>query len=80
MAVLTEFQKETMLTMKKTAKDQENEKSMKSGSEDEVESLYEDIEFDDGSEIDYGLDYTLSQWKIKIQLVKSPLRLNIKGH
>ena len=58
MAVLTEFQKETMLTMKKTAKDQENEKSMKSGSEDEVESLYEDIEFDDGSAVDYDLDYT----------------------
>ena len=44
--------------MKKTAKDQENEKSMKSGSEDEVESLYEDIEFDDGSAVDYDLDYT----------------------
>ena len=50
-----------MLTMKKTAKDQENLENLKSGSEDEVELLYQDIEFDDSSEVDYGLDYTTSQ-------------------
>ena len=27
---------------------------------DEIEEFYDDIEFDDGSEVDYGLEYTQS--------------------
>ena len=34
--------------------------SMTMDGTDEIENQYEDIEYDDGSEIDYDLDYTHS--------------------
>tara|TARA_A100001391_G_scaffold102809_2_gene68407 strand:- start:62 stop:307 length:246 start_codon:yes stop_codon:yes gene_type:complete len=61
MAVLTEFQRETIL-MKKTKQEKENQELERiDGKEWEDDGLdYEDLYYDDSSEVDYGLEYTLS--------------------
>jgi len=49
------------ITNPKTTKKENVELSLKmmDGNDiDEIENFYEDIEFDDGSEIEYDLDYT----------------------
>ena len=61
MAVLTEFQRETIL-MKKNKQEKENQELERiDGKEWEDDGLdYEDLYYDDSSEVDYGLEYTLS--------------------
>ena len=61
MAVLTEFQRETIL-MKKTKQEKENQELERiDGKEWEDDGLdYEDLYYDDSSEVDYGLEYTQS--------------------
>jgi hypothetical protein len=62
--VPTEFPKETIHTMKKTPEDNKGQelKRKTDGNEcDDIEEFYDDIEFDDCSEVDYGIEYTLSQ-------------------
>tara|TARA_B100000609_G_C16962032_1_gene304445 strand:+ start:111 stop:356 length:246 start_codon:yes stop_codon:yes gene_type:complete len=60
MAVHTEFQKE--IIMKKLKKNETNKELVNKidGEFDEVEKIYDDIEFDDSSEVDYGMEYTNS--------------------
>ena len=41
-----------------TEKGMSNTKMMDGNDYDEIEKFYEDIEFDDGSAVDYDLDYT----------------------
>ena len=43
---------------KATEKGMSSMKMMDGNDYDEIEEFYEDIEFDDGSEVDYDLDYT----------------------
>ena len=48
--------------MKKLKKNETNKELVKKidGEFDEVEKIYDDIEFDDSSEVDYGIEYTNS--------------------
>ena len=48
--------KETTATEKRN--ETLNMKMMDGNDYDEIEKFYEDIEFDDGSAVDYDLDYT----------------------
>ena len=43
---------------KATEKGMSSMKMMDGNDYDEIEKFYEDIEFDDGSAVDYDLDYT----------------------
>ena len=57
MAVFTEFQKETIFLKKK--KEEETNKGGKEKIEYEDDGLdYEDLYYDDSSDVDYGLEYT----------------------
>ncbi len=50
--------------MKKTPEDNKGRELKRKidGNEcDDIEEFYDDIEFDDSSEVDYGIEYTLSQ-------------------
>jgi hypothetical protein len=52
----------TTINPKETTTEKRNEtlnmKMMDGNDYDEIEKFYEDIEFDDGSAVDYDLDYT----------------------
>ena len=52
----------TTINPKETTTEKRNEtlnmKMMDGNEYDEIEKFYEDIEFDDGSAVDYELDYT----------------------
>tara|TARA_Y100000114_G_scaffold145903_1_gene156008 strand:+ start:1035 stop:1214 length:180 start_codon:yes stop_codon:yes gene_type:complete len=57
MAVFTEFQRETISMKKKT--EEETNKELKEKIEYEDDGLdYEDLYYDDSSDVDYGLEYT----------------------
>tara|TARA_B000000532_G_C18701397_1_gene334132 strand:- start:133 stop:438 length:306 start_codon:yes stop_codon:yes gene_type:complete len=57
MAVFTEFQRETISMKKKT--EEETNKGVKEKIEYEDDGLdYEDLYYDDSSDVDYGLEYT----------------------
>mgnify|MGYP005715980443 FL=1 len=57
MAVVTEFQRETISMKKKT--EEETNKELKEKIEYEDDGLdYEDLYYDDSSDVDYGLEYT----------------------
>ncbi len=59
MAVSTEFQKETILMKKTKQKERNQELKTIDGKEWEEDGLdYEDLYYDDSSEVDYGLEYT----------------------